>query len=179
MALGFELNIIADSQMVCEDKVIFLVIGAIDVVDDFLHPGSASRGRGLRIAVCQVDHDVFEDAVDFNSKVFFDILNIDFCLNVLVTLEGSDSLFEYGLHVEHYILGSVLFGFLFLHLLLTQQFKGHRNHIAAGLHQEFLHVLHDIVIIDTAYEVDLLFGSIEGKLQVETKVVFKNVVSRL
>ena len=48
-------EVVANVDFACKNKVIFCVINPINSADELSHARSASRRRGLRISICQVD----------------------------------------------------------------------------------------------------------------------------
>jgi len=56
------LQIVADFDVVAEDKVVGFIVSAVDFIDNVVHPGSSSCNWRLGIVICQID----ENAIDYD-----------------------------------------------------------------------------------------------------------------
>ena len=61
-----EMEMLADLDLTCIDKVVLFVIDSDDSSDGLSHSRCTSGRGGLRVAIGQIDQDVVEDVIDLD-----------------------------------------------------------------------------------------------------------------
>ena len=129
----------------CEKEVVFNVILPVHFSDDLSHPGGATRGGGLGVAIGQIDQNIVEDILNSDDEGFLDLVKIHMFFQQFVVFNCCNGLPEYSVEVQHYIFGCVLLCLLLFKIPLAHEFEGNRNHIAGGLNQKYFDSVHDLL----------------------------------
>ena len=99
------MQVLADLDLTCIDKIVLLVINSEDSSDGLSHSRCTSGRRGLRVAIGQIDQDVVNDIVDLDHEVLPEFLNVDSGCDKGVLGELLDCVFEDRMDVEKDVFG--------------------------------------------------------------------------
>lgn len=76
------LQIVANFDFIAKDKIVTLVISAIDLVDNVVHSGSASCDGCLGVVISQIDENGVDNGLDLSDEVEFEFVDFEFRVEV-------------------------------------------------------------------------------------------------